>query len=40
MRLHDRLQLSERQLERIAAAVAVLPSQASVAAGVHDAAQC
>lgn len=40
MRLHDRLQLSERQLERIAAAVAVLPSQASVAAGEHDAAQC
>lgn len=40
MRLHDRLQLSERQLERIAATVAVLPSQASVAAGEHDAAQC
>ena len=39
MRLHDRLQLSERQLERIAAAVAVLPGLAPASAGGDDAAQ-
>lgn len=39
MRLHDRLQLSERQLERIAAAVAVLPQPAPSPAGGDDAAR-
>jgi len=39
MRLHDRLQLSERQLERIAAAVTVLPPLAPDPPADDDAAR-